>query len=195
MTFTPESIALTLFAGLIGALGAYLGAYAKPKAELKAATEDLKILIANQVALTAAIEGEKLQKAISGALASESRQCVYSLVRSAHSLAHSICWLQWDVAHRQAIDREMAKQYNAEAHEAIPELLAQQQILSRLDSEMYLRSRSAIDSLMEIDAKVGELLVQSEGNQLESSKKMSELFEEIQLTGAKLQGAFLGNVR
>ncbi len=195
MTFTLESIALALFAGLISALGAYLGAYAKPKAELKAATEDLKIHIANQVALTAAIEGEKLQKTISGALASESRQCVYSLVRSAHSLAHSICWLQWDVTHRQAVDREMAQQYNVEAHEAIPELLAQQQILSRLDSEMYHRSRAAIDSLMELDAKVAELILKSEGNQLESSRRMSELFEEIQLTGAKLQEAFLGNVR
>src|SRR5262245_18474031 len=195
MQFTPESIALALFTGVVGALGAYFGAYVKPKAELKAATEDLKQYIANQVALTAAIEGEKLQKAISGAVASESRQCINSLVRSAHSLAHSICWLQWDVAHRQAINREMAQQYNVEAHKAIPELLAQQQILSSLDSTMYHRSKAAIDSLMELDAKVGRLILKSEGNQLQSSKQMSELFEEVQSTGAKLQEAFLGNVR
>ena len=195
MTFTPESIALTLFAGLIGAIGAFLGAYVKPKAELKAATEDLKQYIANQVALTAAVEAEKLQKAISGAVASESRQCIYSLVRSAHSLAHSICWLQWDVTQRRAVDRKIAKQYNEEVHKAIPELLAQQQILSRLDSDMYHRSSVAIDSLLELDAKIGELILRSEGNQVEACKQMEALFDEVQSTSAALQRAFLGNVR
>jgi hypothetical protein len=195
MTFTLESIALTLFAGLIAALGAFLGAYVKPKAELRAATEDLKQYIANQVALTAAIEGEKLQKTISGAVASESRQCIYSLVRSAHALAHSICWLQWDVTQRRAIDRKLADQYNEEAHKAIPELLAQQQILSRLDSDTYHRSSAAVDSLIALDARIGELILKSEGDQLEASRQMEALFDEVQSTGAKLQNAFLGNVR
>jgi hypothetical protein len=229
MQFSPESIIMALFAGVIGALASYFAYYAKSKAELRAATEDLKTSISNQIELTRAIENEKFVKAVEGFYAkpkaelqaatedlknyisnqvqltraveaeklnaAETRKCVYSLVSAAHTLAHSMCWLRWDVDQRKSVRREIADLYNSEAHKAIPEILSQHLILSRLDSELYLKSADAIRSLIELDAKFGEAIVRSEGSEPNAIAQICNLFEESQVLEQQLVKAFIGNVR
>src|SRR5882724_1287754 len=123
MTFTFDSILLSLFTALVAGLGSYFGFYVKGKAELRAATEDLKEYIANQVALTKAIEGEKLEVATRGAVASETRTCIYSIVAAIQSLAHSMCWLGWDAGQRKTLRKTLAEQDDTEAHKVQPEIM------------------------------------------------------------------------
>lgn len=220
---------MALFAGVIGALASYFGYYAKSKAELKAATEDLRTSIANQIELTRAIENEKFVKAMEGFYlkpkaelqaatedlknyianqvevtraieseklnAAETRRCVYSLVSAAHTLAHSMCWLRWDVEQRKSVRRELADLYNSEAHKAIPEILSQHLTLSRLDADLYLKSADAIRSLIELDGKFGEAIVRSEEDAPGAITRICDLFEESQILEQQLVRAFIGRTR
>jgi hypothetical protein len=47
MTFSLESIVFAIFTGIIAELASYFGSYSKVKAEVRAATEDLRQTIEN----------------------------------------------------------------------------------------------------------------------------------------------------
>ena len=104
-------------------------------------------------------------------------------------------WLRWDVEQRRQIRAELAAMYNAEAHKAIPEILAQQLLLSRLDADLWHRSLDAIDALIALDAEFGAAVVRSDGNPTIAVGQITELAEKVDEVGRKLQKAFSGNTR
>jgi hypothetical protein len=195
MTFTFESIILSLFTALIAGLGSYFGSYIKGKAELRAATEDLKRFIENQVAITNAVEGEKLEIATRGALAAETRACIYSLVAAVQSLAHSMCWLGWDADIRKMLRKAVADQYDMEAHKIQPEIMAQLARLSRLDIPLYQSVTEPIMKLFDLDAKFAEAIFIAETNQAAALEKLSKLYPESLKMQSELTVAFAGPLR
>jgi hypothetical protein len=162
MSFTPESILFSLFTAVVAGLGSYFGYYVKARAELRAATEDLKQHVANQAELTRAIESEKLRVATEGAVGAEARQCIYALVAAVQSLLHSMCWLAWDATHRKTVRKALAELYDSEAHKLQPEILARQALLLRLDGPLYARLQHSIKELFLLDVRFGEAIVLSE---------------------------------
>jgi hypothetical protein len=192
MTFSFESILLSLFTALIAGLGSYFGFYIKGKAELRAATESLKEYVANQVALTKAIEIEKLEVATRGALATETRACIYSLVAAVQSLVHSMCWLGWDVYHRNKLRQSLAEQYDAEAHKVQAEIMAQQARLSRLDAKLFRDTSELIAKLFVLDAQFAEAIVLAETDEPAALARISELYAESLALQQNLLEAFAG---
>jgi hypothetical protein len=193
MSFTPESIALSLFTAVVAGLGSYVGFYVKAKAELRAAKEDLKDYISNQIELTSAVENEKLKVAIAGALAVEARQCIYALIAALQSLLHSMCWLAWDATNRKVVRKELAVLYDSEAHKGSPEIMARQTLLFRLDPPLYQRSKQMIDMLWALDVRFGEAIVLSEKDESAAVSLLSGLLHETLALKSQLDDAFATN--
>jgi len=191
MVFTAESILLSLFTALIAGIGSYFGYYVKARAELKAATEDLKQHIANQAEATRTIECEKLSVATEGTMGAEARQCIYSLVSALQCLLHSMCWIGWDTAFRRTVRADLAKLYDSDAHRLLPEISARQAVLSRLDSQLLLNTDSYIRKLFQHDVCIGEAIVLSETDMPAAVAAMADLFEQSSDLKIEIDNAFL----
>jgi len=192
MEFTPESILLSLFTSLVTGVGSYFAVYVKGKAELRAATEGLKRYIANQAELTRAVETEKLKISTEGAIGTEARKCLYSLVAAVQSLLHSMCWLGWDTLQRSTTRAALMELYDAEAHKLQPEILAQQALLMRLDPPLYLRSRECIAELFRLDVGFGEAIVLSETDQHAAVESLTRLYYQALSLKEDVDTAFRG---
>lgn len=192
MTFTVESILLSLFTALVAGLGSYFGYYVKARAELRAATEDLKQHIVNQAEVTRAVEREKLKIATEGAVGSEARKCIYSLVSAIQSHLHSMCWLAWDATQRNTVRDELAKLYDLDAHRLQPEILAQQALLSRLDNLLYQRTQKCIEKLFDLDVRFGKTIVLSETMMPPAVTALRELLSQSYDLKSEVDSAFNG---
>lgn len=159
MAFSAESILLALFTGVIAALASYFGAYSKVKAEVRAATEDLRQTVENLRATTRAVELEKSKIATDSALAAEQRKAIYALATAMQMLTHSMCWLSWDVKTRNTVRPDVAKAYDSEAHKILPEVFSQLALLRILDVELHSRAYPYASQLAALDVKFGEAIV------------------------------------
>ncbi len=139
MEFSAASILLTLFTGAIAGLASYFGSYSKVKAEVRAATEDLRQTIRNLIETTRAVELEKARIAADASLASDQRKTVYALAVATQSLVHSMCWLSWDATTRGTVRVEITKLYDTEAHKLLPEIFGQLALL-RLLERTFIRA-------------------------------------------------------
>lgn len=187
-TFSVPEIAWAFFSGVVGALIAYLGMYAKAKATHRAASEDIKEHVEMQVAITRALEIEKLEHATQAALKSDTRKCVYSLVAAFQGLTHSMCWLGWDAQARGSLRTELVHGYDLEAHKLLPEILAQQAVLSFLDKRIYVETLPLIEELFKLDVAFSEAILAYEvspGDALEQLKscysKSSKLSDKFSI--------------
>lgn len=162
--FSSSEILLALFSGVIGALLAYLATYAKAKASHRAASEDIKEHIEMQVAITRALETEKLEHATQAALRADTRKCIYSFVSAFQGLTHSMCWLGWDSQARNKLRAELTHDYDLEAHRLLPEILAQQAVLSFLDKRRYLETLPLVDELFKLDVAFSQAILAYESS-------------------------------
>jgi hypothetical protein len=178
MVFTTESIAFAIFTGLIAGLASYFGAYTKVKAEMRAATEDLKQSIANISATTLAVELARAEVAASSALAADQRKAIYALAIAMQTLIHSMCWLSWDAKARNTVRGDMAKTYDTEAHKLLPEIFSQLALLKILDVDLHSRSYPHAHRLSSLDVEFGEAIVLSETDVSAASLRMCDLFDD-----------------
>jgi hypothetical protein len=190
MQFSPESILLALFTGIGAGIGAYIAAYMKGKGELKAATEGLATFVDNQKALTRAQEDEKLKIATQGALASETRKCVYALVVACQGLIHSMCWLAWHTKEKSDISLNFLQSYDEEAHKLLPEILAQQTVLAHLDHTLYDNSKECVDKIFSLDLGFGNATILARENPEAAVLRLRELYAEAIILSNNLSETF-----
>jgi hypothetical protein len=195
MEFSAGSILLAIFTGVVAGLSSYFFSYSKVKAEVRAATEELRQTIQNLVETTRAVEIEKARVASDAALASDWRKAVYALAVAAQSLVHSMCWLSWDAKSRGTVRAEMSKLYDAEAHKLLPEMFGQLAVLRLLDHDLHSRAYPYVSKLTALDVAFGEAIVLAEQDDAEAVQAFRilhtdsyELQIEIDsLFGGKLQ--------
>ena len=190
MKFDAESILLSLFTGVVAGISAYIAAYMKSKGELKAATEGLARFIENQVKLTRALEYEKLEIATQGAIASETRKCVYSLVVACQGLLHSMCWVAWNVKAQSQVRSDLLKSYDEEAHKLLPEIAAQQTVLAHLDHTLYISSQECINEICSLDVAFGDAAILAERDSAAAVLQFKQLYLEQDRLSNQLSTTF-----
>ena len=195
MEFSAESIGITLFTGLVAGLASYFGAYSKVKAEVRAATEELKQTIQNLAATTRAVELEKARVAADSALSSDQRKAIYSLATATQTLIHSMCWLSWDAKTRNTVRPEMAKTYDLEAHKLLPEIFSQLALLKILDEELHSRAYPHAIDLAKLDVQFGEAIVTSETDLGAATEQLRNLFNKANEVQYDIDTLFGGKLR
>jgi hypothetical protein len=193
MEFTAGDIALALFTGLIAGFSSDLAAYSKVKAEIRAATEDLAQTIRNLTATTRAVEMEKAKIAADSALASDQRKAVYALSMATQSLIHSMCWLAWDAKTRGTARPEMMKAYDLEAHKVLPEIFSQLAILRLLDIGLHAHAYPYAVRLAQLDVEFGEAIVLSDGDAIQGTSALRDLYEKANDLQFAIDELFGGN--
>lgn len=177
MEFSGSGIVMALFTGVVAGLASYFSAYGKVKAEIRAATEDLKHTLANLAATTRVVELERARVAADAALASDRRKTLYALVSATQSLIHSMCWLSWDAAARNNVRPDLAKAYDAEAHKLLPEIFSQLAVLKILDEGLHARVYPFATELTRLDVEFGEAIVAAEIDVAGAAKRLRDLFQ------------------
>lgn len=195
MEFSASSIAFTLFTGLVAGLASYFGAYTKVKAEVRAATEDLKQTIQNLTATTRAVELEKAKIAADSALAADQRKAIYALATAAQTLIHSMCWLSWDAKTRKTVRPEMAKAYDLEAHKLLPEIFSQLALIKILDEVLHSTAYPYATQLALLDVKFGEAIVLSESDIEAATSLLLGLFDQSNELQHDIDTLFGGRLR
>jgi hypothetical protein len=178
MEFSASSIVMALFTGVVAGLASYFASYAKVKAEVRAATEDLKQTAANLAVTTRAVEVEKARVAADALLAAEQRKTLYALVSATQGLVHSMCWLSWDTAARKTLRLDLAKGYDAEAHKLLPEIFSQLALLKILDAELHARVYPYATQIAGLDVQFGEAIVLADFDLPGATSRLSELFQQ-----------------
>jgi hypothetical protein len=178
MDFSPASILLTIFTGIVAGFASYFGSYSKVKGEVRAATEDLRQTIQNLTETTRAIELEKAQIAASASLASDHRKAVYALAIATQAFVHSMCWLSWDAKIRGTVRAEMTKQYDTEAHRLLPEIFGQLALLRLLDQDLHSRAYPYAWNLASLDVEFGLAIVLAERDEAAGVEKFRSLFTQ-----------------
>lgn len=195
MEFSSNSIFLALFTGVIAGLTSYFTSYSKVKAEVRAATEDLRQTIQNLAETTRAVEIEKARVASDAALASDWRKSVYALAVSAQSLAHSMCWLSWDAKSRGTVRPDISKLYDTEAHKLLPEMFGQLAVLRLLDKELHARAYPYASKLTALDARFGKAIVLAETNEAEAVQVFRELHADSYKVQMEIDTLFGGKLQ
>jgi hypothetical protein len=194
MEFSASSILTTIFTGVVAGLAGYFASYAKVKAEVRAATEDLRQTIQNLTATTRAVELEKARIAADASVASDKRKTVYALASATQSLIHSMCWLSWDTKTRLTMNTEMASAYNAEAHRLLPEIFSQLAVLRLLDPDLHERAYRYASKLTALDVLFGEAIIAGENDRQAGVEALTRLYSnsnEVQFEVDKLFGGQL----
>jgi hypothetical protein len=182
MDFSPSSILLSLLTGLVAGAASYFAAYGKVKGELRAATEELKQTLQNLTQTTNAVELEKARIAADAALASDQRKAIYALAAATQALAHSMCWLSWDIMARGTMRAELAKSYDTEAHKVLPEIFGQLAVLQLLDKDLHRRAYPHVTRLVALDAQFGDAIVATE----KSGKLAANTFKTLHQASVSL---------
>jgi len=195
MEFSAGGIVLSLFTGLVAGLASYFGAYSKVKAEVRAATEDLRQTIMNLTATTRAVELEKAKIAADSSLASDQRKAIYALATATQTLIHSMCWLSWDAKTRDTVRADIAKAYDVEAHKLLPEIFSQLALLKILDEGLHSRAYPYATDLAELDVQFGEAIVVSETDMEAATAKLKRLFAKSNELQFNIDTLFGGTLR
>ena len=193
MSKDPSDFLLALVGGLLGGsfLTAYIAAFWKTKGELKAATKGLTQYIDNQVALTRALEDEKLRVATQGALAFETRKTLYELVVACQSLLHSMCWLAWHAKATKELTDDQLRSYDEEAHKFLPQVLAQQTVLAHLDWTLYSASKSCVENLFVLDVDFGNTIALSKRDPVAAVTAFEQLHRKATLLSDELNNTMI----
>lgn len=175
MEFTAQSIIMTVFTGIVAGLSGYFGAYAKVKAEVRAATEGLRQTIENLRETTRAVEDEKARIMVESALESDLRKAVYALATATQSLVHSMCWLSWDAQVRHIVRADLSRMYDAEAHTLIPQIFGQMAVIKLLDSSLHARAYPFVEKLLGLDVAYGHAIALAESDVAAGTARLVEL--------------------
>lgn len=177
MEFTATSILMALFTGVVAGISSYFASYGKVKAEVRAATEDLRQTIEILRETTRAAEVEKARIMVEATLASDLRKSVYALASASQSLVHSMCWISWDARARHVVRADLSRMYDAEVHKLMPEIFGQMAVIRLLDSNLHARAYSFVEKLTRLDVDFGNAIVLSETDVAAATERLKELHE------------------
>jgi hypothetical protein len=195
MEFSAQSILMVLFTGAITGLASYFGAYTKVKAEVRAATEDLKQTIRNLAETTRAVEIEKARVGAMTSRDTDKRKAIYSLAVATESLIHSMCWLSWDAKTRRSVRQELTRMYDAEAHKLLPEIFSQLALLHILDEELHANAYPFAWRLAGLDVKFGEAIVIADTDNAAGTERLTRLFGESIALQLDIDSLFGGKLK
>lgn len=174
-----------IFAGLsavFGLLAGWLGAYLKVKGENLATKEDFREALKRVEQNTSLVEGIKASITRRLALDSELREAVRQFFVAAGGLIYSCCWLAWDCTTRKRVDEELIRNYDTEARELMPQIVAQLAVIGMLDRTIYDKLLPLANGVHTLDYKVGDAVALAEKD-LESGLKQ---LKQQHLEGNKL---------
>jgi hypothetical protein len=194
MEFTPESILMTIFVGVVGGLTGYLGSYANAKGQVRAATGDLHQTLTNPGKTTHAIEAVKARITADSTLESDLRKAVYELATASHSLVHSMYWLSWSARTRGLTRADLSQQYDVEAHKLIPEILGRMAVIKLIDDSLYEGAFEFVEEMQVLDVRYGDAIVLSETNPSAGTAGLAQLHNEANVLLKKAEIIFGRNI-
>jgi hypothetical protein len=125
------------------------------------------------------IEANKRKWAFEDAKADRLDDAICQLTVKLASAQHSMCWITWVASEApNRITQERADAYDKEMHTIIPEFLGLWSQIASHDMEAYSMVTSIINSVEDMDVRIGRACLDIVDDQERAAKALADLYPE-----------------